>query len=152
MTTTTTARKTTTAKPAPAKTTKTTAPKAPRKVAVKVVDTEVAERAADNADATETARTTAETHAGKTVANGGRRAKGTIDAQIIGFLEAHPGESFGSYKIAQTIGGAGACYVALKRMDKAGVVTLVSQKPDRYVLTAAPKKATPRKRTTAAKR
>lgn len=119
---------------AASKPTKATA-KAPRKVAVKVVDTEVAERAADNADAVETARTTAETHTskGKTLANG-RRPKGRIDAEIINFLRRNEG-GHGSYAVANAIGSSkGAAYVALKRMDREGTVTLVSTGPDRYTL------------------
>jgi DNA-binding MarR family transcriptional regulator len=106
---------------------KTTA-KAPRKVAVKVVDTEVAERAADNADAVET-----HTSKGKTLANG-RRPKGRIDAEIINFLRRNEG-GHGSYAVANAIGSSkGAAYVALKRMDREGTVTLVSTGPDRYTL------------------
>lgn len=62
----------------------------------------------------------------------GRRLKGAIDAEILGYFSANP-DPAGSYTVAKAIGSSsGAAYVALKRMDREGSVRLVSQEPDRY--------------------
>jgi DNA-binding transcriptional ArsR family regulator len=109
---------------------KSTAAKAPRKVAVKVT-AEQAERAADNADVIEARRR----NESGLPASSGRRTKGQIDGEIVAFLAAHRSETFGSYAVAKAIGSsAGAAYVALKRMDRDGVVRLASTEPDRYTL------------------
>jgi predicted transcriptional regulator len=67
----------------------------------------------------------------------GRRAKGAIDAEILGFFQSTGNEPAGSYAVANAIGSSkGAAYVAMNRMTKEGTLTQVGSEPSRYIATA----------------